>query len=103
MDQSRKAAVITANRIWDAATELESVLHKYNQYMRMAAEGDEDGKVLISQLLKDLPKWLVRLIETLNEAGCVVAEANEVRFNAIQIKEGEGRPKDTSCLEFGER
>lgn len=69
MDSCRKAAVIAVNRMWDVATDLEYVLGKYRQYMAAINRGDEEGKVLLTQLLKDFPGWMERNISTLNSTG----------------------------------
>lgn len=84
MDEIKKAAIIAVNRMWEVATDLETILTKYNQYMALINSGDEEGKILLTQLLKDIPKWLKRNIDTLSEAGRDVSEFHDIKYKPLK-------------------
>lgn len=84
MDKSRKAALISVNKLWEVASEINGILEKYNLYMRMINQGEEEGKVLLTQMLKDLPSWLLRAMETVNDAGRTMAEQHDIRYQPVE-------------------
>ncbi len=84
MDDGKKTAIITVNRMWEVATDLENILAKYNQYMRIINSGDDEGKVLLTQLLKDIPHWLLRNVEILREAGAEASDFYGINYRPLE-------------------
>jgi len=84
VEKAKKAAVISTSKLWEAATEINTVLEKYNLYLKMIHEGQDEGKVLLTQMLKDLPVWLTRILQSLNETGSIMAEVNGVRYEEVK-------------------
>ena len=83
MDAAQKAAIVSANKLWENASEIRGIMERYNLYLGMIGQDEEEGKVLLTQLIKDLPGWLQRLLDATNEAGAGLAAAHKVRFEPV--------------------